>query len=263
MKDIELNPFNLKTRKLLQLGVALILLIFLIGFFLLIKKTPESKLKNDTVYLENTNLYVFDDTYLLSQYPDKVLMHYPYLLVVKPSQQISYVYNLSTKSKEKEIKQSLLDYDGNNILYNTGKDTLFNQENLGILCDLGFIKSASEVLCVTKVDPNFSENKLVSIDIVTNKQKDIYTSKNLITAVSVINNVTYLGINDLYTQKNYLLIGKDQIEFTDIASFIYEMDSKPYVVSLKSAFNNNTESYYLIEGEKGVKQEGRKILLFR
>ena len=190
-------------------------------------------------------------------------MHYPYLLVVKPSQQISHVYNLLTKSKKKEIKQSLLDYDGKNTLYNTGKDTLFNQENLGILCDLGFIKSVDEVLCVTKVDPNFSENKLISIDIVTKRQKDIYTSKNLITAVSVINNVTYLGINDLYTQKNYLLIGKDQIEFPDVASFIYEMDSKPYVISLKSAFNDNTESYYLIEGEMVVKQEGGKIFLLK
>jgi hypothetical protein len=189
-------------------------------------------------------------------------MHYPYLLVVKPSQQISYIYNLATKNKEKEIKQSLIDYDGNNTLYNTGKDTLFNQENLGVLCDLGLIKSSNEVLCVTKVDPNFSENKLISIDITTKKQKDIYTSKNLITAVSVINNVTYLGINDLYTQNNYLLIDKDQIEFTDVASFIYEMDGKPYVASLKSAFNDNTESYYLIEGVKGVKDEG-KIFLYR
>ena len=260
MKDIELNPLNFKTRKLLQLGVALILSIFLIGFFLLIKKTPESKLTNNTVYLENTNLYVFDDTYSLSQYPDKVLMHYPYLLVVKPSQQISHVYNLLTKSKEKEIKQSIIDYDGNNILYNTGKDTLFNQENLGVLCDLGFIKSSNEVLCVAKVDPNFSENKLISIDITTKKQKDIYTSKNMITAVSVINNVTYLGINDLYSQKNYLLIDRDQIEFTDVVSFIYEMDGKPYVASLKSAFNNDTESHYLIESGKGVKQAGKIYL---
>ena len=263
MKDVELNPINFKTRKLLQIGVALILSIFLIGYFLLIQKTPESKLKNNTVYFENTNLYVFDDIYSLSQYPDKALMHYPYLLVVKTSQQISHFYNLLTKSKKKEIKQSLLDYDGKNTLYNTGKDTLFNQENLGILCDLGFIKSVDEVLCVTKVDPNFSENKLISIDIVTKRQKDIYTSKNLITAVSVINNVTYLGINDLYTQKNYLLIGKDQIEFPDVASFIYEMDSKPYVISLKSAFNDNTESYYLIEGEMVVKQEGGKIFLLK
>ena len=59
------------------------------------------------------------------------------------------------------------------------------------------------------------------------------------------------------------MIDKDQIEFTDVASLIYEMDSKPYVVSLKSAFNNNTESFYLIEGESGVKQEDEKIFLLK
>ena len=72
-----------------------------------------------------------------------------------------------------------------------------------------------------------------------------------------------MGINDLYTQKNNLLIDKDQIEFTDVVSFIYEMGGKPYVASLKSAFNNNTESFYLIEGESGVKQEDEKIFLLK
>jgi len=263
MADIELNPFNLKQRKLLQIGVVLILALFLIGYFLLAKKTPESKLKNNTVYLENSALQVFDDTYSLSQYPDKVLMHYPYLLIIKPSQPISYIYNLQTKTKEKDLKQSLLDYDGKNILHNNGKNTFINQEDLGLLCDLGFIKSASEVLCVTKVDPNFAENKLVSIDVAFKKQKDVYTSKNLITAISVINNITYLGINDLYTHKNYILIDKTQIEFPDVASLIYEMNSKPYVASLKSAFNNNTESYYVIDGEKSGKQNDNKIMLYR
>lgn len=261
MTDIELNPLNLKTRKLLQLGVALILLLFLIGYFVLIKKTPEPKLKNTTVYLENAKLYIFDDTYSLSQYPDKVLMHYPYLLVIKPSQQVSYIYNLPTNNKEKEIKQSLLDYDGNNTLYNSGKSTQFNQDSLGVLCDLGFIKSADEILCVTKVDPNFAENKLISIDVTTKKQKDIYTSKNLITAISIVNNITYLGINDLYTHKNFILIDKTQIDFPDVASFIYEMNSKPYVASLKSAFNNNTESYYLIEGSVILKQKVQRVYL--
>jgi hypothetical protein len=263
MTDIELNPFNLKQRKLLQFGVVLILALFLVGYFLLTKKTPENKLKNNTVYLENSTLQVFDDTYSLSQYPDKVLMHYPYLMVVKPSQQISYIYNLQTKSKEKDIKQSLLDYDGKNILYNNGKNTFINQEGLGLLCDLGFVKNANEVLCVTKVDPNFAENKLVSVDVLSKKQKDVYTSKNLITAISIFNNMTYLGVNDFYTHKNYLLIDKDQIEFPDIASLIYEMGTKPYIASLKSAFNNNTESYYLIVGGKAGKQEGREILLYK
>ena len=263
MKDINLNPLNTNQRKLLQIGAILILVIFLILYFVFPKKTPEIQLKNNTVYIENSIVYVFDDTYSISQYQDKVFMHYQYLLIVKPSQQKSLIYNLNTKTKEKETKEMLLDYDGNNNLYNDGKTTYFNQDSLNVLCDLGFIKSASEILCVTKVDPNFSENKLINIDLSSKKQKDIYTSKNLITTVSVINNVTYLGINDLYTHKNYLLIDDKQIDFPDVASLIYGMDSKPYVASLKSAFNNNMESYYMIDGGKVAKQENRKIVLFK
>jgi hypothetical protein len=262
MSEINLNPFSLKERKLLQFGVILSLLAFLVIYFVLLKKAPVTKVKNNTVYLENSKLQVFDDTYLLNQYPDKVLMHYPYLLVIMPSKQTSYIYNLINKTKEKETKELVLDYDGKNLLTNNGKNTFFNQDNLNVLCDLGFIKSDKEVLCVTKVDPNFSENKLISIDIPSKKQKDIYTSKNLITAVSVINNVTYLGVNDLYTHKNYLMIDKNQVEFPDVVSLIYEMNTKPYIASLKSAFNNNTESYYLIENGKMVKQEG-KIFLYK
>jgi len=263
MADIELNPFNLKERKLLQIGVILILALFLVAFFLLTKKTPETKQKNNTVYLENSTLQVFDDTYLLSQYPDKVLMHYPYLLVLKPSEQKNYIYNLQTKTKDKTTKDTLLDYDGKNTLYNQGKTSFINSTNLGMLCDLGFIKSANEVLCVTKVDPNFSENKLISIDVSTKKQKEVYSSKNLITAISIINNMTYLGVNDSYTHKNYLMVDKNQVEFPDVANLIYEMDSKPFVASLKSAFNNNTESYYLIEDGIVVKQEGGKTVFFK
>ncbi len=135
------------------------------------------------------------------------------------------------------------------------------EESLNVLCDLGFIKSPNEVLCVTKVDPNFAENKLVSIDMTTKKQKDVYVPKNLITAISVINNTTYLGISDLYTHKNYLMVGSDRVEFPDVASFIYEMDSKPYVGSLKSAFNGNIESEYVIEKGEILKQQEKEIYL--
>ncbi len=263
MSEINLNPFSLKERKLLQFGVILILLAFLVIYFVSLKKAPEIKIKNNTVYLENSKLQVFDDTYLLNQYPDKVLMHYPYLLVVMPSKQTSYIYNLINKTKEKEVKELVLDYDGKILLTNSGKNTFLNQDNLNVLCDLGFIKSDKEVLCVIKVDPNFSENKLVSIEIPSKKQKDIYTSKNLITAVSIINNSTYLGINDLYTHKNYIMIDKNQIEFPDVVSLIYQKDTKPFIASLKSAFNNNTENYYLIENGKVAKQEDRKIIFLR
>lgn len=89
---------------------------------------------------------------------------------------------------------------------------------------------------------------------------DIYTSKNLITAVSVINNQTYLGVNDLYTKKNYLLVGNKQIDFPDIASFIYVMNVKPYIASMKSALNDSQESYYLLSSDNFTKQAGKIML---
>jgi hypothetical protein len=262
MSEIELNPFNVKQRKLLQYGVILILVIFLFIYFAFVLKPSTSKLKNTTVYIENSKLQVFDDSYSLETYPDKVLMHYPYLLVIQASKQTTYVYNLDSKSKDKEIKLSLLDYDGKDSLYNKDKFTYYNEESLGVLCDLGFIKSTNEILCITKVDPNFVENKLVSIDTVSKKQKDVLIQKNLITAISVINGTTYLGVSDLYTHRNYLMIGSDRVEFPDVASFIYEMDLKPYVGSLKSAFNKNTESYYEVDGSKVLKQYSKKIYIF-
>lgn len=264
MSDIGLNPLSVKQRKLLQVGVVLILVLFLVLYvFVFNKKAPEPTLKNNSVYIENSTLYIFDDTYPLSQYPDKVSMHYPYLLVLKPSQQINYIYNLQTKIKVNTVAEALLDYDGNNTLYNQGKTSFLNSTNLGVLCDLGFIKSENEVLCVTKVDPNFAENKLIIIKPSTKKQTDVYASHNLITAISVIDGITYLGVNDLNNGKNYLLIDKNQIEFPDVLNLIYEYDLKAYVGSLISAFNNNTESYYLIDGSNIVKQEGGKILLFK
>lgn len=155
----------------------------------------------------------------------------------------------------------LLDYDGKDGLYNKDKFTYYDEKSLNVLCDLGFIKDANEILCVTKVDPNFAENKLVSINVATKKQKDVYLPKNLITAISVINNTTYLGVSDLYIQKNYLMVDSDRVEFPDVSSFVYEMDSKPYVGLLKCVFNKNVESSYLINGGLVLKQKLLRIYL--
>lgn len=261
MSEIELNPFNVKQRKLLQYGVILILTLFLFVYFAFMLKPHNQTPKNTTVYLENSKLQVFDDSYSLETYPDKVLMHFPYLLVIQVSKQTTYIYNLETKSKDKDVKLALLDYDGKNSLYNKDKFTYYNQDSLGVLCDLGFIKNQNEILCVTKVDPNFAENKLINIDATSKKQKDVYVPKNLITAISIINSTTYLGVSDLYTHKNYLMVGDNRVEFPDVASFIYEMNSKPYVASLKSAFNNNIESYYLVDGVQILKQISERIFI--
>jgi hypothetical protein len=260
MTDIKLNPLNTNQRRLLQLGAALLLVIFLTIFFVVSRKSQSVTVKNNTVYLQDAKLYLFDEVIPINQYPDRIVFHYPYLVIVKPELQKSLVYNLETKVKEPEIKQVVLDYFKGDSLYNVGNSTFFNKQDLKVLCEKGFIKSNSEILCITKIDKNNVENKLVSIDVNTKKSKDVYTSKELLTDVSVINNDTYLGKIDLYTNKSYVVINKDSYEVPDVVSLIYQLNGKTYFASYKSAFNKNTENWYSLDGETNVKQDGTIIL---
>lgn len=262
MTDIKLNPLNTNQRRLLQLGAALLLIVFLTIFFVVSRKSQNITVKNNTVYLQDAKLYIFDEVVPINQYPDRIVFHYPYLVVVKPELQKSLVYNLETKIKESEIKQLVIDYFKSDSLYNVGNSTFFNKQDLKILCEKGFIKSSSEILCITKIDKNNVENKLVSIDVNTKKSKDVYTSKELLTDVSVVNNNTYLGKIDLYTNKSSIVINKDGSDVSDVVSLIYQMNGKAYFASYKSAFNGQKEGYYLMEKNQTVKQENGKILLY-
>ncbi len=261
MAEISLNPLSGKQRKLLQFGVVILLMVFLGAYFLIPKQKPEEKVRNNSVYIEKSILHVFDDSYSLEQYPDRVLVHYPYVIMVKPTQSQSIAYNVLTKDK-KDFNETIVDYDGENKLTNQGKISWFNQIDLGLLCDIGFIKSNSEVLCVTRIFPNDSNNKLISIDPNTKKQKDIYSSQNLVTAISVINEELYIGSIYQFNNKSYIRINDKEAEFPDVVSFIYQMNGKPYVVSLKSAFNNQTENYYEINNLNIKKQIG-KITIYK
>ena len=263
MTDIKLNPLNTNQRRLLQMGAALLLVVFLTILFITSRKSQNITLKNNTVYLQDAKLYLFDEVIPINQYPDRIAFHYPYLIVVKPEQQKSSVYNLATKVKESEIKQVVLDYFNGDSLYNVGNGTFFNKQDLKVLCEKGFIKSSSEILCITKINKNNVENKLVSIDVNTKKSKDIYTSKELLTNVSVINNNTYLGKIDLYTNKSSIVVNKDSSEVPDVVSLIYEMNGKPYFASYKSTFNGQKENYYLVGSGKTEKQEDGKIILLK
>lgn len=264
MKDIEVNPLNKNQRRLLQLGVALILSLFLIGYFFFVnKKETEPTLKNPTVYLQDSILFAFDDTYSLAQYPDRVSLHYPYLLVIKPTQNITYIYNLEQKKKEKEVSEILLDYTNNTQLYSKGKTTYLNDQDLGILCEKGFIKSPEEVLCLAKSNVNAVQNKVVSINTTNKKSKDLYTSKGILSDIKVINGKTYMGEIDTFNHKNHILVDGKTIGVPNIVSLIYEMNEKPYFTAFKSELNQNTESYYLIEESMVVKQESGKIYLYK
>lgn len=261
---MELNHLSKNQRKLLQLGVVLLLAVFLIGyFFFLNKKEPEKNIKNTSVYLKNQKLYVFDNTYSLEDYSDRVSMHYPYFLVIKPGIGTTYIYNLEQKKKEKEVKEVLLDYSSDNQLIIDGKTTRLNDQDLGILCEQGFIKSEEEILCITKKDVNAVQNKLVSINPKTKKSKDIYTSNGILSDVSVINGKTYLGEIDTHNNKNHILVDKNPIGVPNIINLIYEMNGRPYFAAFKSELNQNTESYYLINGNEVLKQEADRIYLLK
>lgn len=264
MKDIEVNPLNKGQRRLLQLGVALILALFLIGYFFIVnKKEPEPTLKNPTVYLQDSMLYAFDDTYSLVQYPDRISLHYPYLLVIKPTENTTHIYDLERKKKEKEVQEILLDYTNNTQLYTKGKTTFLNEQDLGILCEKGFIKSPEEVLCLTKSNVNAVQNKVVSINTTTKKSKDLYASKGIISDVKVISGKTYLGEIDTFNHKNHILVDDKSMGVPNIVSLIYEMNEKPYFAAFKSELNRNTENYYLINENEVLKQEGDKIYLYK
>lgn len=263
MADIQLNPLNSNQRRLLQLGAVLLLIAFLLIFFMVSRKSNIITLKNTTVYVQDSKLYLFDEVIPINQYPDRIVFHYPYLTVVKPTQQKSTIYNLETKKKEKEVQQILLDYSPNGTLFNLGESTHFNSQDLGVLCEKGFVKSTNEILCITKVDKNYSVNKLILIDIKTRKNKDLYVSQDLLTDVTVLNGITYLGEINLYTNKNYVLINNSRLEVPDVISLLYQMDGKVYFASYKSAFNGQKESFYLVDNEKVVKQKEEKIFLLK
>jgi hypothetical protein len=256
MKDIELNPLDKNQRKLLQWGVVLMLLVFLIGYFFVVSR------KNITVYLENQNLHVFDESMTFS-YPDRLSMHYPYLLVVKPEKQMTHVYNLEYKTKEKEIHEVVLDYQNSKLLTVRGASTFFEDQDLGVLCEKGVIKSESEVLCVVKIDLNSMQNKLIAIDIRSMAKKDLYISKNLITELSVIDGKYYLGEIGIDNQRNFLVVDGKQMAAPNLVSMIYVLRDKPYFASFKSVLNQQKESYYEINGSSVLEQKGSKITLYK
>lgn len=256
MKDITLNPLDKNQRKLLQWGVILMLCVFLIGYFFFISK------KNSTVYLENQNLHVFDDS-MIFEYPDRLSMHYPYLLLVQPEKQITEIYNLDQKTKEKDVNETALDYQNGQLLYVKGETTFIDKEDLSVLCEKGIIKNDHEVLCVTKLNPNSIQNKLISIDLKTKKRKDMYVSQNIITDLTIIQNSYYLGEIGIYDHKNNIVIDGKSMDAPNMVSVIYQMQGKPYFASFKSALNKGNAEFFEINGNQVVKQDDDKIVFYK
>jgi len=261
MKNIVLNKFDANQRRLLQIGVILILILFLSAYFFMQWK-DKSLLGNNGVYLEETQLHVFNDTYTFNGYPDRILVHYPYFIYIQGNKPLTTIYNLETKKKEKEVNEILLDYYKGNIVYNK-KETYFNDKNLGEFCDSAFIKKSDEILCITKQSQNYIANMLININPETpNLWKRDYQSDNVLTTVSVINGELYLGEINFETKQNYLTVNGQTIPVETPVNMIYEMGGKPYFVSLKGTLNQNN-SFYRIDSDKIEKAEDNKVILYK
>ena len=264
MKNIELNQLTTNQRRVLQVGVAIVLVVFLAGFFLLRKSpTPVPEQKNETVYIQDSTLYVFDDTISIAEYPSRVAVHYPYLLVILPKKQVTHVYNLEEKKKEKDFSETILDYADGKVLRNGGKTTLLDTLDLGVLCDKGFIQSSSQVLCLTRVTTNNVENKVISISIPDKKQKEVYVSGDIITDFSVIKGRVYIGEIKLHNKQNYLLVDGEKTEVPSVVSLIYEMGGEPYFATLKGALSEQEVYYQIKSGRMSEVGNKTKIILFK
>ncbi len=260
MKNREINTLDINQRKLLRLGVALILIIFLVGYFLVHGRMNKQQIDN-TVMLQESKLQIFNDKFNLKQYPNKVFIHYPYFLIIQGDKPLTTIYNLNTKKKVKEIKDVLLDYYDGNILYNK-QVTYFNDKSLGVSCEGAFIK-AKEVLCITKVSKDSVDNKLISINLKNGLEKAVYQSENVLTTVSVINNDLYVGEINIRTKQNYLSINKKLISVSDIVSVIYPLNNQPYFASFQSALNNQKENYYIIKDDSADKVQNDTIIFYK
>lgn len=263
MKNLELNPLNNNQKKFLQFGVIALLFIFLVAWFLFNRdENPIISEKNTTVYIEDSTLHAFDDTYDLSKYPNRVSVHLPYLLVIQPGEQKTVVYDLDNKEKVEEFNESLLDYYNDRQLKNIGRSTFLDDLDLGVLCEKGLIKNDQEVLCLTKVSSNNVENKLISIDIPSKIQKDIYVSKDLITDFNLIGDKVYIGEISLFNKQNYLIIDAEKIEVPSIVNLIYEMGGRPYFATLKGELSSN-DIYYQIENDRISKIESNVVKILK
>ena len=246
---------NLSTEKRKQLKILLILvaIIFFIAYGTMMylkyaeKPTRNTPKVKQGVVFDQPKLQFFQISQQLNVYPDRIAVHYPYLIIVHPDKLRSEIYNMETKQKEKEVQEVVLDYYKGDLVYNKqGYLTYFNKTNLEIICDQAFIKSKTEVLCITRMDQNKQGNKLISINPQTHAQTDVYESQNVLTAVYFDKSRIYVGEYDFVTNRAYVTVNNKTTESPDLINMFYPMGDKFYAASFKSLRNKQTESYYEI-----------------
>ncbi len=247
-------------KNLIIIGIAIffgiLLLYYLARLGIFSEDNKKVKVLNDRVVFEQPKLSIFDETRYINEFPDTIRIHYPYLIVVVPedTKKITAVYNLEEKKEIASFNDIVLDYYNGNFLYNYhGGNSYFKDKDLGISCDHGFIKSNTEILCITAKDSDPMDNKLININPQNLMTKDLYSSQNALTAIYFDKGTLYIGEYDFVTNKAYVTINGQTAPIEDLANIIYPMGNKMYVASFKSVRNNKIESYYEITNiHKGI-----------
>jgi len=251
-----------KKRKL-AIGAIVAILIFLgILFYFtstqignsLKKSVQNTKVHNNSVVYQPPNLTVFNTSQIINRSPDRIYVHYPYLIVVVPEdyKKITTVYSLTEKKEVASYNDIVLDYFNGDFLYNWhGIETYYKGKDLGLRCQAGFIKSDTEILCITSKTVDSTETKLISINPKTLEKKDIYSSQNILTYVSYINNTLYVSEINTQAGKTYLTIGKSIITTPYISDIVYPMKNSIYTASYRTMGVSPT-FYEIVQGKGGL-----------
>lgn len=188
-----------------------------------------------SVIFMQPDLLVFSDHVRLNQFPDKIQIHYPYLLVITPGEKTykTLVYSLTEQKRIKQFAQVLLDYNGNDSLTTDGKETFFNTTNLKTYCSQGYIQSSTRVLCETPKSDDPLDNKLIAINPKTLEKDDVYSSRNLLGSLTIIQNTLYIAEQNISTHKHYLTGNGKTAEIPLQADIIYPMGKQVFVASFK------------------------------
>src|SRR6266851_4580443 len=120
-----MNELTDERRQQLKIALILIAIAFFViyGTLMFLRYTKQSSTKTPTeesqqVIFKQPNLKFFQYTQQLNIYPDRIAIHYPYLIIVRPDELRSEIYNMDTKRKEKEVNEVILDYFKGEMVYN-------------------------------------------------------------------------------------------------------------------------------------------------
>ncbi len=254
------------------IAIISIIVIFFAGLFIwyLSKLGGGEKVKtvqNNTVVFEQPRLKIFEETLYLNEFPDKILIHDSNIIIVKPEQanQITTVYDVNTKKQVDTHESIVLDYVNKNFLYNKhGVQTFYNEKDLGIHCDKGFIQDPTTILCVTAKQKDPLDNKLMSINPQTLEKHDLYSPQNLITAIYVANGTLYVGQTNIVSKKTFLQVGDTVIPTPTQVDMLFPLQGMMHYATFKSSSLQREAVYYQIQKNNDlVLQETGRIVLHK